>query len=238
MEQTPQRILVVEDERNIAAGLKLNFELEGYAVEVAGSARDAAALLAGSDHFALILLDVMLPDADGFQVCRRIRAAGDFTPVLMLTARDTTEDRVRGLEAGADDYITKPFELEELIARVRSMLRRRGWEQSSSAQSAHFTLRFGGAEVDFERGEVSVRGAPVSLTRLELDLLRYFAENPRKVCSRAELQAEVWKLDNYPNSRMVDNFILRLRKHFEEEPSSPRHFLVARGAGYKFVPDP
>ena len=238
MDPSQQRILVVEDERNIAAGLKLNFELEGYAVEVAGSARDAASLLAGADRFALILLDVMLPDADGFQICRRIRAAGDFTPVLMLTARDSTEDRVHGLEAGADDYITKPFELEELIARVRSMLRRRSWEQSSSAPAPRTLLRFGDAEVDFERGEVAVRGESVSLTRLELDLLRYFAENPRKVCSRAELQAEVWKLENYPNSRMVDNFILRLRKHFEEEPSSPKHFLVARGAGYKFVPDP
>lgn len=238
MSEAINRILVVEDERNIAAGLKLNFEMEGYDVEVAGSAREAAVALASAGGYSIILLDVMLPDADGFQICKQIRSAGDFTPVLMLTARDSTEDRVRGLEAGADDYITKPFELEELLARVRSMLRRRGWEQRVSSSAEHDRLAFGDAVVDFARGEVTVRGEPVSLTRLEFDLLRYFAENPRKICSRAELQAEVWHLENYPNSRMVDNFILRLRKHFEAEPSQPRHFVVVRGSGYKFVPEP
>lgn len=232
------RVLVVEDERHIAAGLKLNFEMEGYDVVVAGSAREAAEqLMDAAGRFDIILLDVMLPDSDGFHVCRQLRGAGDFTPVLMLTAMDSTEDRVRGLEAGADDYLTKPFELDELLARVRSMLRRRSWERSVPTE-ARQQLSFGDAEVDFERGEVKVRGENVSLTRLELDLLRYFAENPRKVCARSELQAEVWKLENYPNSRMVDNFILRLRKHFEEEPSSPRFFVSVRGAGYKFVPDP
>ena len=232
------RILVVEDEQHLAAGLKLNFELEGYAVDMAASARKAGELLLARGYDAIIL-DVMLPDTTGFELCRRLREGGNFTPVLMLTAMDSTEDRVTGLEVGADDYLVKPFELSELLARVRSLLRRRSWERQQPAREEPTkVIRFGGAEIDSERQEASMNGDEVKLTRLEFDLLRYFADHPGRVISRQELQEQVWKLANYPNTRMVDNFIMRLRRHFEPDPALPVHFVSVRGSGYKFVPEP
>ena len=231
------RLLVVEDERHLAAGLRLNLELEGYGVDVAATAREAASYLVQANAYALIVLDVMLPDLDGFSLCRRLRDSGNFTPVLMLTARAAPEDRVRGLEAGADDYLVKPFELAELLARVRSLLRRRAWEQGErAAAAASDVLRFGRAEVDFATHAVTVDGLALELTRLELELLRYFAAHPGRVLSRQELLENVWQLRNYPNTRTVDNFILRLRKHFEADPSRPVHFVSVRGAGYRFEP--
>ena len=231
-----RRVLVVEDEAHLAAGLKLNLEFEGYAVDIAASARQAAACLTRPGGYDVIILDVMLPDSDGFTICRQLRESRDFTPVLMLTARNQPHDRVLGLESGADDYLSKPFELDELIARVRSLLRRRSWERRSTEEvSSHY--RFGEAQVDFDRHEVRVRGQEVILTALELELLRYFAQNPERVLSRAELLENVWKLHNYPNTRTVDNFVMRLRRHFELDPASPVHFHSVRGAGYKFVPD-
>ena len=231
-----RRVLVVEDEAHLAAGLKLNLEFEGYAVDIAASARQAAACLTRPGGYDVIILDVMLPDSDGFTICRQLRESRDFTPVLMLTARNQPHDRVLGLESGADDYLSKPFELDELIARVRSLLRRRSWERRSTEEvSSHY--RFGEVQVDFDRHEVRVRGQEVILTALELELLRYFAQNPERVLSRAELLENVWKLHNYPNTRTVDNFVMRLRRHFELDPASPVHFHSVRGAGYKFVPD-
>ncbi|MEZ4454759.1 MAG: response regulator transcription factor [Nannocystaceae bacterium] len=234
--ESPRRFLVVEDEHHLAAGLKLNFEIEGYAVDVAATARQAAELLVQQGPHDLIILDVMLPDTDGITFCRRLREAGNFTPVLMLTAMGSTDDRVAGLEAGADDYLAKPFDLGELLARVRSLLRRRGWERSQGAEASGTIYAFGDARIDFERCQATMRGDEVKLTRLELDLLRYFADNPERVLSRQELQEQVWKLANYPNSRMVDNFLMRLRRHFEADPSAPVHFVSVRGAGYRFVP--
>lgn len=235
---TTARILLVEDERHIAAGLKLNFELEGYSVRVAVSAREAASALVEDGDPDLIILDVMLPDATGFDVCRQLRDAGNFTPVLMLTARGTTEDRVEGLEAGADDYMPKPFELTELLARVRSLLRRQRWEQAQPVDqtTGPSTLTLGDIEINFDALTARRGDEEVKMTRLEFDLLRYLAAHPGRVLSRQELQAEVWKLENYPNSRMVDNFILRLRKHLEPDPKTPRFFVSVRGAGYKFMP--
>ncbi len=233
------RLLVVEDEQHLAAGLKLNFELEGYAVDMASSARKAGECLLQPPGYDAIILDVMLPDMTGFELCRKLRESGNFTPVLMLTALDSTTDRVTGLEVGADDYLIKPFDLNELLARVRSLLRRRSWERRQPpARDAATVISFGGAVIDYERQEARMNGLEVKLTRLEFDLLRYFADNVGRVLSRQELQEQVWKLANYPNTRMVDNFIMRLRRHFERDPSAPAHFLSVRGSGYKFLREP
>jgi len=231
-EHETQRLLIVEDEDHLAAGLKLNLELEGYRVDVAANAKEAGQRLLDPVGYDAIVLDVMLPDVNGFDLCKKFREAGNFIPVIMLTARSSPEDRVLGLEAGADDYLVKPFELNELLARVRSVLRRQRWEQNSVKA---VTLSFGNAEINFDTHEVTVAGEPVQLTQLELDLLRYFAENAGRVLSRTELLERVWKLRNYGNTRTVDNFISRLRRRFEKDPSTPTHFLSVRGAGYKFV---
>jgi len=230
-----QRLLVVEDEDHLAAGLKLNLELEGYRVDVAANAKEAGQRLLDPAGYDAIVLDVMLPDVNGFELCRKFRDAGNFVPVIMLTARSSPEDRVLGLEAGADDYLVKPFELGELLARVRSVLRRQRWEQVSGNHAKETTLSFGNAQINFDTHEVDVDGEQVQLTQLELDLLRYFAENAGRVLSRTELLERVWKLRNYGNTRTVDNFISRLRRRFEKDPSSPEHFLSVRGAGYKFL---
>jgi len=233
-EDGAQRLLIVEDEDHLAAGLKLNLELEGYRVDVAATAKEAGQRLLDPAGYDAIVLDVMLPDVNGFELCRKFREAGNFIPVIMLTARSSPEDRVLGLEAGADDYLVKPFELEELLARVRSVLRRQRWEQVSGNQAKATTLSFGEARINFDTHEVIVAGEAAQLTQLELDLLRYFAENAGRVLSRTELLERVWKLRNYGNTRTVDNFISRLRRRFEPDPSSPTHFLSVRGAGYKF----
>lgn len=230
------RLLVVEDEEHLAAGLKLNLELEGYSVDLAGSAREAGEHLLKRDAYDAIVLDVQLPDVDGFELCRKIRRAGNYTPVIMLTARAAAEDRVHGLEVGADDYLVKPFELDELLARVRSLLRRRQWERHEEMTPRSNRVTFGRAVIDFDSHEVAVDGEALKMTRLELDMVRYFVENPGRVISREELLEQVWKLRNYSTARTVDNFISRLRRHFEVDPARPRHFLSVRGAGYKFVP--
>ena len=234
-----QRLLVVEDEDHLAAGLKLNLELEGYEVDVAGTAREASEKLVQPEGYDALVLDVMLPDLDGFELCQRLRRSGHFVPVIMLTARSSAEDRVRGLEAGADDYMVKPFSLDELLARVRSMLRRREWEAGTRSDEWEAArLVFGTTVVDFDTHEVTVQGRSRKLTQLELDLLRYFAENAGRVVSRDELLQKVWKLRNYSQTRTVDNFLSRLRRHFEPDPKNPIHFVSVRGAGYKFLPEP
>lgn len=230
-------LLVVEDERHLAEGLRLNFELEGYEVDLAETCRAAEQLLATRSYDVLVL-DVMLPDGDGFALCRQLRQAGNYAPVIMLTARSAPDDRVRGLEAGADDYLVKPFALGELLARVRSQLRRSQWDQRRAEQQPQpEELRFGDAHIDFSAMEATVAGTPVKLTRLEIDLCRYFGAHPGRALSRQELLEQVWGLANYPNTRTVDNFVVRLRKLFEDEPSRPRYFLSVRGTGYKFDPD-
>ena len=227
------QILVVEDENHLAAGLKINFELEGYAVSLAATARDAESLTGGTHTFDLIILDVMLPDMNGFALCRRLREQGDFTPVIMLTARNAPTDRITGLDVGADDYLAKPFELTELLARVRSVLRRQRWQRRESTAPHWHT--FANVKINFDSHDVWVGETPLKLTQLELDLLRYFLDNPNRVLSREELLEKVWKLGNYPNTRTVDNFVLRLRKLFEPNPTVPQYFLSVRGSGYKFT---
>lgn len=231
-DERPHHILLVEDEQHLAVGLKLNFELEGHVVTLAATARQAHQSLSQT-QFDVVVLDVMLPDSDGFTICRQMREQNNFTPVLMLTARGRPEDRIAGLEAGADDYLPKPFELDELLARIRSLLRRQAWQKRSPADACY---RFGRAVIDFERFEATVDGNPIVTTSLELSLLRYFVENPQRVISRAELLEKVWNLQNYPNTRTVDNFVMRLRRHFEEDPARPVFFRSVRGAGYKFLP--
>jgi DNA-binding response OmpR family regulator len=232
------RILVVEDEAHIAAGLKLNLELEGYEVIVARTVRETAGHLVHGNSFDLIILDIMLPDGDGFALCRKLREAGDYTPVIMLTARNSAHDRVRGLNTGADDYLAKPFELAELLARVRSALRRRGWEaRDTSTDSPRGLMQFGRANINFDTHEATAFDKSVRLTQLELDLLFYFSRHPNRVLTREDLLEQVWKLRNAPNTRSVDNFIVRLRRYFEPAPDKPIYFVSHRGAGYKFVPE-
>ncbi len=236
-EEADIRVLLVEDEAHIAAGLKLNLELEGYLVDVARTGREAGEFLLSAQNYGVIILDVMLPDTDGFTICRRLRGAGIYVPVIMLTAKASATDRVDGLDAGADDYISKPFELSELLARVRSRLRRQAWDtENQASQDRIFEMVLGPAKINFDTYEVYIGEEQLQLTHLELDLLRYFAENPGRVLKRDELLEKVWKLKNYPNTRTVDNFIVRLRKHFEEDPANPKFFVSVRGAGYKFVP--
>ncbi len=236
---TAQRLLVVEDEAHLASGLKLNFELEGFAVDVATTVREAGARLLDG-RYQLIVLDVMLPDGDGVSFCKRLRAAGDFTPVLMLTARGEAQNRIEGLDAGADDYLPKPFELSELLARVRSLIRRRDWDQQpgEETEKGPAQLCFGEAKVDFETHEAWAFGKGLRLTQLELDLVRYFGRHPGRVLSREELLENVWRLPRSSNTRTVDNFIVRLRRYFEPDPEKPVYFVSHRGVGYKFVPSP
>lgn len=237
-ERSRATVLVVEDEAHIAAGLKLNLELDGYRVVLARSLREAAAQLLEAAPIDLILLDVMLPDGESYGFCKQLRDSGQYLPVIMLTARSAAEERVRGLDSGADDYMPKPFVLSELLARVRSALRRSGWrQQDAPAEEANRgRLRFGAAEIDFDTHSATAAGKPVRMTQLELDLLYYFSQNPGRVISRDELLERVWKLRNAPNTRSVDNFIARLRRYFEPLPDKPVHFVSHRGAGYKFLP--
>jgi DNA-binding response OmpR family regulator len=237
-DRAPVKILVVEDEKHLAAGLKLNLEMEGYSVEVAGDARQAARLLVKPEAYDAIVLDVMLPDHDGFSFCRRIREAGNYTPVIMLTARSDPADRVTGLEAGADDYLVKPFDLAELMARMRSVLRRQRWEKDDQKEGQKEVISFGGAKVDLGSHTATIGESVIQLTRLEVDLLKYFAANPGRTLERQELLEKVWNLRGYRNTRTVDNFLARLRRYFEKNPARPVHFLSVRGVGYRFVPQP
>ena len=233
MTSEKKKILLVEDEQHLAIALKLNFELEGYDTHLAHSAREAIRTLTIEGPFQLIILDISLPDMDGYQLCSQLRSASNFTPVLMLTARQRPEDRVQGLEAGADDYLTKPFDLDELIARVRSLLRRQEWNTQNKAPIQILTL--GQATIDFNRYEAHMEGSEIPLTALEFSLLQYFADNPNRCLPRQELLEQVWNLQNYPNTRTIDNFVMRLRRAFEADPSQPQFFISVRGVGYKFV---
>jgi two-component system, OmpR family, alkaline phosphatase synthesis response regulator PhoP len=229
-----RRILVVEDDPHLAAGVVENLRAEGYEVDCAADGRQALEWLDGRS-WGLVLLDVMLPEIDGFTVCRTLRERGDNTPVLFLTARGDPADRVRGLEAGGDDYLAKPFHLRELLLRVRAILRRWEWYQSASAAEGA-VLRFGGNEVDFRAFRArSWNGAPQELTEKEAMILKVLAERPGEIVSREDLLERVWGYDVFPSTRTVDNFILRLRKRFERDPTEPRHFLTVWGVGYRFM---
>lgn len=231
----PKRLLLVEDEEHLGFTLQFNLQEEHYHVDWAPTLADARNHL--STGYDLILLDVMLPDGTGFELCKEIRAQGNRTPVLFLTAKGSSEDIVTGLEAGADDYMTKPFVLGELLARIKAMLRRSSW-QSNEASIAlpPETFSFGHVHIDFRSHEVTMEGNPVELTHLEFRLLRFFIEHQNQVVSREVLLESVWEVHATSYTRTVDNFLVRLRRLFEKDPSQPKHFLTVRGAGYKFAP--
>ena len=228
-----RRILVVEDEAHIADGIRINLDLEGYEAQIAP---DGPTALEMYRDFDLIVLDVMLPGIDGLMVCARIRAEGSRVPILFLTARDADNDRIAGLEAGGDDYLTKPFNLRELLLRVRGMFRRLEWYESG--RLARERLEFGGCRVNFRTYEGHGPRGPVELTPKELMLLKLLAEHEGEVVTRDQILDAVWGYGAFPTTRTVDNFILRLRKYFEPEPRQPVHFHTFRGAGYKFTGTP
>lgn len=240
--QDTKHILVVEDEQHLAIGIKYNFEAEGYRVSLAGDGPTALRLLQDDPQgIDLVILDLMLPGMSGYVVCEALREAGNDVPVLMLTARTLIEDRVRGFDMGADQYLAKPFELEELLAMVRNLLvrRARGGVATNSKHTGPKrtgdTFEFGRAKINFDTFQVTVDARSVRLTTMEMKLLRYFIDNEGSVVSRSELLEHVWGLASAPTTRTVDNFIVRLRRCFEEDPAHPRHFLSVRGAGYRFV---
>jgi two-component system, OmpR family, alkaline phosphatase synthesis response regulator PhoP len=229
------RILVVEDDPHLAAGIADNLRAEGHAVHSVNDGQLALDWLR-EEQCGLIVLDVMLPRVDGFTVCRTLRERGDSTPVLFLTARGDPADRVTGLEAGGDDYMAKPFHLQEFLLRVRAILRRWDWYRNASATPASAVLQFAGNEVDFRAFRArSWNGISQELTEKEAMILKVLAERPGEIVSREDLLEKVWGYDVFPSTRTVDNFILRLRKRFERDPANPRHFLTVWGVGYRFM---
>ena len=239
------RLLVVEDELHLAEGLRFNLEAEGYQVEVVETGEAALErLLPGPARFAVVVLDVMLPGKDGFTVMRELRQAGEFIPTLMLTARGHAEDILQGFEAGADDYLTKPFELAILIARIRGLLRRREWLASAIPAAPvpraepGDTFTFGDKSVHFDLLELHVRDQVFPLTLMEANLLRFLIRREGKPVPRKSMLEEVWGLHEDTDTRAIDNFIVRLRRYIEKDPTKPRHLLTVRGVGYRFVAAP
>jgi DNA-binding response OmpR family regulator len=238
------RLLVIEDEQHIAEGLRFNLQAEGHDVVVAGDGEQALdLLLTKSEHFDAVVLDVMLPGKDGFAVATAIRAAGEYVPILMLTARGRPDDVLRGFEAGADDYLPKPFELQILLARVGGLLRRRRWNEQeperAPAETSHVdTYTFSGRTIDFGAMELHARSRSFQLTQMECELLRYLVKNPGQAVSRQAILENVWGLHEDTDTRAIDNFIVRLRRYLEDRPANPRFLVTVRGVGYKFVPEP
>ena len=238
-----KRILVVEDEAHLAMGLRFNLEAEGYAAEIAASGEQALQLLLHeAQAFDALILDIMLPGIDGFTVAHELRAKGNYIPLLMLTARGRPEDVLRGFEAGADDYLPKPFDLAILMARIGSLLRRKDWMAQSNgtaaAPDAGGIFVFDDKVFDFQRLELRVGQRVLQLTLMEAQLLRYLIRNQGRPVSRKAILSEVWNLQADTDTRAIDNFIVRLRRYLERDPSQPRHLLTVRGVGYQFVHKP
>ena len=230
------RILVIEDEEHLAAGLRFNLEAEGHEVEIATDGAGAAARLEDPQAaFDLAILDLMLPRMSGYEVARRARAAGNLLPILILTAKDETADLVRGLEEGADDYLVKPFRLDELLARVRGLLRRRRWDGVAGPAEAPRSARIGAATVHFDRFEIETPAGTVPLTTREAGLLRALLDREGEAVTRGELLEEVWGLRPETRTRVVDSFVVRLRRYVEPDPSRPRHIVSVRGHGYRLI---
>jgi len=232
------RILVVEDEQHLADGLRFNLEAEGYQVDVVDTGEAALETLARDRAFDVMVLDVMLPGKDGFTVMAELRQNGQFVPTLMLTARSHPEDVLRGFAAGADDYLTKPFELEILIARIRGLLRRREWLRATVNHTPHDVYTFGDKSIFFDLLELRVRDQKFPLTLMEVNLLRYLIRHEGKPVSRKAMLEDVWGLHEDTDTRAIDNFIVRLRRYIEDDPTRPRHLLTVRGVGYRFIAAP
>jgi DNA-binding response OmpR family regulator len=240
-----ERILIVEDEVHIAQGLQFNLELDGYQVETVETGEAALEkLLDPEAHYDVVVLDVMLPGKNGFAVAHELRTAGQFVPVLMLTARGRPEDILEGFAAGADDYLPKPFELAILIARVKGLIRRREWFHSSlppskpALEKTENRFVFGDKTIQFDVPELRVGEQAFPLTLMEANILRYLVEHEGRVVSRKTMLHEVWGLHEDTDTRAIDNFIVRLRRYIEAEPTKPAHLLTVRGIGYRFVAFP
>ena len=236
-------ILVVEDEQHLGVGIKYNLEAEHFRVTLVEDGPTALKLLdASPDSYDLIVLDLMLPGMSGYTVCETIRDAGMTVPVLMLSARTLAEDRTRGFDVGANQYMSKPFELDELISRVKNLLQTSSRNEKKAAQPREnksiIVAEFGMVSVNFDTHEVVVNGETVRMTPKELRLLKYFVANPGRVISRNELLNEVWEMSGNLQTRAVDQFIARLRKIIEPDPRTPVHLLTIRDAGYRFLPEP
>ncbi len=249
------RVLVVEDEAHLAQGLRFNLEAEGYSAEVVGDGEAATERLLGKkENFDAVVLDIMLPGKDGFSVVSELRAARNYVPVLMLTARSRPEDVLKGFAAGADDYLPKPFDLSILLARLQGLLRRSQWTRAEntapnqgsppveasdpSALNDFGTFSFNSKTIDFGKLELKVDGNITRLTLMESELLRHLVESDGKVVSRKQILEEVWGLHEDTDTRAIDNFIVRLRRYIEDDPAHPRHLLTVRGVGYRFLAHP
>ncbi|HLV86038.1 MAG TPA: response regulator transcription factor [Candidatus Sulfotelmatobacter sp.] len=246
------RVLVVEDEAHLAQGLRFNLEAEGYDADVVGDGESATRrLLEGKEKFDAVVLDIMLPGKDGFSVVSELRAARNYVPVLMLTARGRPEDVLKGFASGADDYLPKPFDLSILLARLQGLLRRSEWmrggaagatAKAENAQPATIgdfdTFSFAGKTIDFGGLELKSGDTTIRLTLMEAELLRYLVRNDGRNVSRKQILEEVWGLHEDTDTRAIDNFVVRLRRYLEDDPGNPRHLLTVRGVGYRFVAKP
>jgi two-component system, OmpR family, alkaline phosphatase synthesis response regulator PhoP len=246
------RILLVEDEAHLAQGLRFNLEAEGHSVRITDKGEEALdLLLKDNENFDALVLDVMLPGKNGFAVAQELRKAQNFIPLLMLTARSRPEDVLRGFESGADDYLPKPFDLSILLARLESLLRRKKWLHSSvtpgssklepaapSESEAQESFQFDDRVVDFAKLQLRVSDKVFQLTMMELELLRYLIRNTGRPVSRKAILQNVWNLHEDTDTRAIDNFIVRLRRYIEREPSKPQYLVTVRGLGYQFVPNP
>lgn len=232
-------VLIVEDEKHLADGLRYNLKAEGFDVETVGTGEEALVLLIDERKaYDVVVLDVMLPGIDGFSLASRLRSRGHFIPILMLTARGQAQDVLRGFEAGADDYLPKPFDLGVLLARINALLRRREWfnkDRNRAENGGAKVFDFDGKTIDFEALELRSGTQTVQLTLMEAELLRYLINHEGKIVSRSAILEDVWGLREDTDTRAIDNFIVRLRKYIEDEPSRPRHLLTVRGVGYRFI---
>jgi two-component system, OmpR family, alkaline phosphatase synthesis response regulator PhoP len=243
------RVLVVEDEAHLAQGLRFNLEAEGYAAEIVGDGEAATdRLLEKKENFDAVVLDIMLPGKDGFSVVSELRAARNYVPVLMLTARGRPEDVLKGFASGADDYLAKPFDLSILLARLQGLLRRSQWlrgvqakgeRTADSSGTGDFGIfSFDGKTIDFGALELRSGESTIHLTVMESELLRHLVRNDGRIVSRKQILEEVWGLHEDTDTRAIDNFVVRLRRYIEDDPANPRHLLTVRGVGYRFLARP